>query len=105
MGKKLKGDQHKLDVDKDGDIDGEDFKKLRDKKDDCKCKDCDCDGKGCDDCKDCDCKKNESLNLPSFTQWLEAKSEDKCLCKCNECKDGDCKECSCEDCECEGCGC
>ena len=36
MGKKLKGDQHKLDVDKDGDIDGEDFKKLRDKKDDCK---------------------------------------------------------------------
>ena len=63
------------------------------------------DGKGCDDCKDCDCKKNESLNLPSFTQWLEAKSEDKCLCKCNECKDGDCKECSCEDCECEGCGC
>lgn len=30
--KELKGDQHKLDHDKDGDIDGKDFKALRDKK-------------------------------------------------------------------------
>lgn len=105
MGKKLKGKQHKLDADKDGDIDAKDFKKLRDEEEDCKCKDCDCDGKGCDDCKDCDCKKNESLNLPSFMQWLESKSHEKCSCKCNECKDGDCKGCSCEDCSCDGCDC
>ena len=34
MGKKLKGKQHKLDVDKDGDIDAKDFKKLRDEEED-----------------------------------------------------------------------
>ena len=57
---KLKGDQHKLDHDKDGDIDGNDFAAMRAKKkmkkednipDDCvKCPKCE--GKGCDHCDD-----------------------------------------------------
>ena len=59
--KKLKGDQHKLDHDKDGDIDGADFAALRNKKkkkDVAEAKDCDCCGNNpCDCAEDCSCKQ------------------------------------------------
>ena len=49
---KLKGDQHKLDHDKDGDIDGDDFAKMRKKKkmDEAQAECPKCKGEGCDHC-------------------------------------------------------
>lgn len=81
---KLKGDQHKLDHDKDGDIDGNDFAAMRAKKkmkkeasipDDCvECPKCE--GKGCDHCDDKGYHKKDEMDEASCGSGKKVRKED-----------------------------